>query len=248
MSAAGILNYPIAPVGLRADGSAQLNVAGRHLDHQAATLPETRAAITRTAAELAITMTKRSAGTPGRGLAPWDNAEPGSPAATDDAGIVSSTPHDRFSALPSQNPEELNATMIDDDHYWDPYPHTLTVAEVQTILRVSRPTAFSRLKSGVIPAHYLVGSWIVFKAELRAWLESTSNQTQHDHAAEVDVLAGYPDELTYQDLMVLFRKSKETIYRWLHTGEIPAYHVTGRWIIRKSHVRQKLEETSNQRV
>ena len=137
--------------------------------------------------------------------------------------------------------------MTDDDQYWDAFHETLTVAEVQSILHVSRPTAFSRLRAGSVPAHYIAGSWIVFKREFRAWLESTSNQITVETVEEVDVLAGYPDELTYRDLMDLFRKSKETVYRWLNSGEIPAYHVTGRWIIRKSQLRRKLHETSNRK-
>lgn len=189
----------------------------------------------------------RLAYAPGWGQRPWDNAGHPSPAALRDTGPVSSPPYDRFFAFLPKTSEESNTAMIDDDHYWDPYPQTLTVAEMQTILRISRPTAFSRLQNGVIPAHYIAGSWIVFKAEVRSWLESTSNQATVDRTTEVDVLASYPEELTYQDLMVLFRKSKETIYRWLHSGEIPAFHVTGRWIIRKAHIREKLRETSNQK-
>lgn len=142
----------------------------------------------------------------------------------------------------------MNSTMTADDPYWDLYPETLTVAEMQSILHISRPTAFSRLQNGVIPAHFIAGSWIVFKSEFRSWLESTSNQNPPREIPEDHVLAGYPDDLTYQDLMNLFRKSKETIYRWLHSGEIPAYHVTGQWLVRKVHVLRRLEETSNQRA
>ncbi len=207
-----------------------------------------QAASTRTPTQRLHPSANRLAYARGWGHGPWDNAGHPSPATLRDTGPASSTPYDRFFAFLPKTPEESNTAMIDDDHYWDPYPQTLTVAEMQTILRISRPTAFSRLQNGVIPAHYIAGSWIVFKAEVRSWLESTSNQAPVDRAAEVDVLASYPEELTYQDLMVLFRKSKETIYRWLHAGEIPAYHVTGRWIIRKTHVREKLRETSNQNI
>ncbi|WP_416173127.1 helix-turn-helix domain-containing protein [Cryobacterium sp. 10C3] len=38
--------------------------------------------------------------------------------------------------------------------------------------------------------------------------------------------------------------TEQTIYTWLHNGEIPAFHVANRWIIRKSQLRQKLRDTS----
>ena len=135
-----------------------------------------------------------------------------------------------------------------DDEYWDTYPETLTTAGVAKILHVGKPAVFARLHSGIIPAHQVVGSWIIFKAEIRAWLDSTSNQTPVAPPAAVDVLAAYGDEMSYRDLMVLFDKTKPTIYRWLQTGEIPAYHVGIRWVIHKTQLRQRLHETSNQRV
>jgi hypothetical protein len=134
-----------------------------------------------------------------------------------------------------------------DDEYWDTYPETLTTSDVAKILHVGKPAVFARLHSGIIPAHQVVGSWIVFKVEVRAWLDSTSNQVPVGPAVVVDVLAAYGDELNYRDLMVLFDKTKPTIYRWLQTGEIPAYHVENRWIVHKTQLRQRLQETSNQR-
>lgn len=135
---------------------------------------------------------------------------------------------------------------MDDDSYWGTYPDTLTAADVAKILRVGKPAVFTRLKSGVIPAHQIAGSWIIFKNEIRAWLESNSNQAPQGPPAEVDVLAGYGDELSYRDLMTLFNKTKPTIYRWLQTSEIPGFHIGIRWIIHKSQLRRRLQETSNQ--
>ena len=63
----------------------------------------------------------------------------------------------------------------------------------------------------------------------------------------VDVLADYPDELSYRDLMRLFRvKYKGTIYIWLEQGHIPGSFVGGRWIVHKWQLRERLDETSNQ--
>lgn len=66
--------------------------------------------------------------------------------------------------------------------------------------------------------------------------------------ADVDVLAGYADELNYRDLMVIMGKTKRTIYSWLNDGEIPAFHVGNRWIIHKAQLLEKLRQTSNQSI
>jgi len=136
--------------------------------------------------------------------------------------------------------------MAEDDSYWATYPDTLSVAEVAKILRVKKPSVFLRLKNGTIPAHQISGSWIIFKPELRAWLDSTSNQAVSVVPAPVDVLESYPDELSYRDLMVLFGKSKQTIYAWLNGGDIAGFHVSGRWVIHKAQLRERLQLSSNQ--
>jgi excisionase family DNA binding protein len=136
--------------------------------------------------------------------------------------------------------------MAEDDSYWAAYPDTLTVAEVARILRVKTPSVFLRLKKGTIPAHQISGSWIIFKAELRAWLDSTSNQATSTVPATVDVLESYPEELSYRDLMALFSKTKQTIYAWLHSGEIAGFHIGNRWVIHKEQLRQLLQRSSNQ--
>jgi excisionase family DNA binding protein len=178
----------------------------------------------------------------------WDNAAQGTHGFTLVDAPSSTRAADRFAADFDRNTYETTPPMMDDDSYWDPFPDTLTTADVAKILSVGKPAVLVRLKTGVIPGHLVVGSWVIFKAEVRAWLESTSNQIPAGPPAPVDVLAGYADEMSYRDLMVLFGKSKQTIYTWLHDGEIPAFHVGTRWIIRKSQLRQKLIETSNQKA
>ncbi|MBC7594933.1 MAG: helix-turn-helix domain-containing protein [Kineosporiaceae bacterium] len=179
----------------------------------------------------------------------WDNAGHGYTGST----IVGThTPHalHRFTALtvdaPDRIPNETPPPMTDDDSYWAEFPDTLTTADTAKILRVGKATVLVRLKTGAIPGHLVVGSWVIFKAEIRAWLDTTSNQTPTTPAVPVDVLAGYEDEMSYRDLMVLLGKSKQTIYSWLHNGDIPAFHIGTRWIIRKDHLRHTLIETSNQ--
>jgi excisionase family DNA binding protein len=176
----------------------------------------------------------------------WDNAPQATHGSTTVHASSSTRAADPYAADPDRKTYETTPPMMDDDSYWEAFPDTLSTADVAKILSVGKPAVLVRLKSGMIPGHLVVGSWVVFKAEVRAWLESTSNQIPPAPPEPVDVLAGYADEMSYRDLMELFGKSKQTIYTWLHDGEIPAFHVGTRWIIRKSQLRQKLEETSNQ--
>jgi hypothetical protein len=56
MTTAPIPSYPVIYVDVRADGSAHVNVAGRHIDYPAGPLADTRAAVTRYAVEMALTL------------------------------------------------------------------------------------------------------------------------------------------------------------------------------------------------
>lgn len=175
----------------------------------------------------------------------WDNAGQG----TRNTTPVYASPRTRPDIRPSAHPDRTTQetpSMTDDDDYWDAFPDTLSTADVAKILSVGKSTVLLRLKTGVIPGHLIGGSWVIFKAEVRAWIESTSNQTPAAPPTAVDVLEKYADEMDYRDLTELLGKSKQTIYTWLHNGEIPGYHVGSRWTIHKSQLRQKLLETSNQ--
>ena len=94
--------------------------------------------------------------------------------------------------------------MSADDESWAALTRTLTVAQTANILNVKPPAVFARLQAGAIPAHQVAGSWIIFTAEVREWLITTSDQPSpavpHPPA---DVLADFPYELDYRDLMVL---------------------------------------------
>ncbi|MEC5152618.1 helix-turn-helix domain-containing protein [Cryobacterium sp. GrIS_2_6] len=180
------------------------------------------------------------------GASCWDNAGQRTDGRFVAAGLSFTRPADRFFADSDRNMNETTPPMMDDDAYWEAFPETLSTTNLAKILSVGKPAVLARLKSGVIPGHLIVGSWVLFKVEIRAWLESTSNQPSSEPPPPVDVLAGYDDEMSYRDLMLLMGKTKQTIYTWLHNGEIPAFHVANRWIIRKSQLRQKLRETSNQ--
>lgn len=185
---------------------------------------------------------------PDQGRNSWNNAVQGTDGKNPATAPSSTRPADRFSAYPDRITYETTPPMMDDGAYWDAFPTTLTTGDVAKILSVGKPAVLTRLKSGVIPGHLIVGSWIIFKAEVRAWLESTSNQAPPGPPELVDVLADYAEEMSYRDLMELFGKTKQTIYTWLHSGEIPAFHASNRWIIHKPQLRQKLAETSNQKT
>ena len=56
MASAPIPSYPVIHVDVRADGSAHVNVAGRHIDYPAGPIVDTRAAVIRYAVEMARTL------------------------------------------------------------------------------------------------------------------------------------------------------------------------------------------------
>lgn len=141
-----------------------------------------------------------------------------------------------------------------DDTFWQQYNDVLTATELGQILRLKAPSVLLRLRNGTIPAHWIERSWIIFTAEIRAWLPTTLNQPTRPAqsmlipkptAQPVDVLADYPDVMDYNDLIRLFGKTKPTIYRWLKAGTIPAYRDGTRWIIHKDQVRSVLLQSLN---
>lgn len=128
-----------------------------------------------------------------------------------------------------------------DDEYWAGLPHALSVRQVSATLRVSDDSIWRRLKAQKLPAYRIAGSWIIFRDELRQWIECNSNQRDHTEPVEpVDVLQQFGDELTFEDLMRIFGKTKQTVYRWLNDGVIPAYSNGGRWTIYTGDLREAL--------
>ena len=135
---------------------------------------------------------------------------------------------------------------LNDGQDWDSFPTTLTPDHVAQMLSLTKETVVAQLKAGTIPASFMGGSWIIFKAEILALVESRSGQQATSEP--VDVLAGYANEMTYRDLIKLFGKTKLTIYRWLQTGVIPAFHIGDHWVIHTHQVRRAIHQASNQRV
>jgi excisionase family DNA binding protein len=136
--------------------------------------------------------------------------------------------------------------MAEDD-YWDTLPVTLKSKDLQRLLQIGQTTVSLWLTRGTIPGHQIAHSWIVFRSEVRQWLESTSTVPVPEHEPYPDPLDDYGDTLNYQDLMVLLGKSRPAIFGWLNNGTIPALRPGGRWLVEKQALRRLLEETSNQR-
>ncbi|WP_213817025.1 helix-turn-helix domain-containing protein [Glaciihabitans sp. dw_435] len=133
----------------------------------------------------------------------------------------------------------------EDDEYWGDFPHTLTTADLARMLAIGRETVVTRLKNGVIPAHYIGGSWIAFTAEIRSWVQTAGHGSEAPSPKPINILEDYPEELTYRHLMTIFGKTKQTIYSWARTGAIPASNIGNRWIIDRAHLERVLRETSN---
>lgn len=59
------------------------------------------------------------------------------------------------------------------------------------------------------------------------------------------LFAKYPERLTPQDLEEIFGLSRNTVYRWLQTGVIPAYQVEKTWLIARDQVKDWVWENRN---
>lgn len=140
-----------------------------------------------------------------------------------------------------------SSRMAEDD-YWDTLPATLRSKDLERLLQIGQTTVSLWLNRGTIPGHQIAHSWIVFRNEVRQWLESTSTVPVPDHEPYPHPLDEYGDTLTYRELMVLLGKSRPAIFGWLNNGTIPAMRPGGKWLVEKSALHRLLDETSNQRV
>ncbi|MDR5700109.1 helix-turn-helix domain-containing protein [Agromyces aerolatus] len=101
------------------------------------------------------------------------------------------------------------------------------------------------MADGRLPGYRLtISSWLVFRDELRAHLNASSNRVPRDTSTP-DVLADFDEVLGYRDLMLLLGKSKPTVYAWLQAGTIPGYFLDGRWIIYRHELRVALDAVRN---
>jgi len=129
--------------------------------------------------------------------------------------------------------------------FWSDLPATLTTAALARALGINEDTTLRRLRDGRLPGYRLTSaSWLVFRDEVRAHLEASSNRAPHG-VSTPDVLDEYPDVLGYRDLMRVLGKSKPTVYSWLQSGTIPAYFLDGRWLVYRHELRVALDEVRN---
>ncbi|WP_295792205.1 helix-turn-helix domain-containing protein [uncultured Microbacterium sp.] len=139
-----------------------------------------------------------------------------------------------------------SSRMAEDD-YWDTLPVTLKSKDLERLLQIGQTTVSLWLNRGTIPGHQIAHSWIVFRNEVRQWLESTSTVPVPEHEPYPHPLDEYGDTLTYRELMVLLGKSRPAIFGWLNNGAIPAVRPGGKWLVEKRALHRLLDETSNQR-
>ena len=69
---------------------------------------------------------------------------------------------------------------MSEEDYWAQFPDTLSTTDVAKIIRTGVQAVRGRLRRGTIPGHRIGDTWIIFKAEIRAWLATTSNQHHPD--------------------------------------------------------------------
>ena len=138
---------------------------------------------------------------------------------------------------------EQSELQLMDDAYWAPLPDVLSIAQVAKILRKGDVTVWRWLAAGKIPGHLLRDrAWVIYKEEVRLKIE---NPDRHPVLPE-GFLSGYPDELSPVELAEIIGKTKQTVYKWLGTGDLPGHYLDGNWLLYKSETTALLQRTSNQ--
>lgn len=93
-----------------------------------------------------------------------------------------------------------------DDNAWSNLPVTLTSTDLQSLLNVGPATVSKWLKAGKIPSHQIGSTWITFRCEVAAWLESTANTPATGRRQDPHPLDSYGPLLTKNYLATLLRK------------------------------------------
>ena len=132
-----------------------------------------------------------------------------------------------------------------DPNVWSALPVTMRSRDLQRLLGIRQTTVSLWLRRGVIPGYLVHHSWIAFRPEVRAWMESTANWSILARAPEPDPLDAYGDVLSVDDVGGLLRVSGQTITGWLRAGILRGQMDRGRWQVEKSAVRALLLEGSN---
>ena len=128
-----------------------------------------------------------------------------------------------------------------DEAYWAQFGAHLSADELGRVLRRSRLAAYRWLREGIVPGHQISGTWVVFSESVSAYLEDPDSP----HVLPAGFLATFPDELSVEDVAKMLGLTTKTIYKFLAAGELPGRRVGGFWVLYKSEIARRLEETYN---
>lgn len=59
------------------------------------------------------------------------------------------------------------------------------------------------------------------------------------------LFAGYPPILSAKDVAEVLGLNSKTVYEYLQSGELPAYHIGSKWVIVRDEVVEYISSTSN---
>jgi hypothetical protein len=132
--------------------------------------------------------------------------------------------------------------LVIDDAYWALFPEVLSIKDVSKIIRKLPKTARLWVAKGIIPAHRVGKSWVIYKEVFYHRLENPNEP----YPLPVEFLARFGEELGITDLEALLGKSNKAVYQWLHDGDVPGRKFGTSWLVYKGPFVQMLEQTSNQ--
>ena len=132
-----------------------------------------------------------------------------------------------------------------DPHVWNALPITMRSRDLQLLLGIRPTTVTSWLRQGAIPGYLVHHSWIAFRPEVRAWMESTANWPIPARAPDPDPLDAYGDVLDVGDVSELLRVSRQCVTGWLRAGFLGGQIDRGRWQVEKTAVQALLLECTN---
>jgi excisionase family DNA binding protein len=64
-----------------------------------------------------------------------------------------------------------------------------------------------------------------------------------NHLAQL--FAGYPPILSAKDVAEVLGLNSKTVYEYLQSGEIPAYHIGSKWVIVRDEIVEYISSTAN---
>jgi len=59
------------------------------------------------------------------------------------------------------------------------------------------------------------------------------------------LFAGYPPVLSAKDVAEVLGLNSKTVYEYLQSGELPAYHIGSKWVIVRDEVVEHISSTAN---